>query len=396
MAATILPALPKSIIKHIAVPVGAFLKSTGIIDYGREDCHAFKKKEELTSLTSHVQQFLTNNYNGAYAVSALNILTVRNVNKFIKDDHAKGRQTPESIAAEKVYNRLNNESKQRRRERRIEGAIAAASKKTERAAFLQDEAAKAEAILRRMIEWVHLLFDGELNVSEFPLVTVSNKAEGALVMKEGLVLLEEDEAGLRLLKTDVDSVFGILRGNASEESKECRQIVISLETLMEILRNCETVSHLFVNARPVISLPAAPTPILANRHRGTQPGSSKWKFGDPLTNKVGGIKVLSANMRQRMNGIQRKVKSFHGDMSLRISKEEDEIVQKKVQRKSVRFSVEKAKINSEYPTALNELKTVELSGYYQNAIIAPHLYTSTFRIKQNYIIVTISTKSNLV
>lgn len=108
LAATIIfEPMPKSICKFLAVHVKDYLNSAGLIDYSKETYHAFKLKPKvdvLETLKIAVKSTLTRDYNAVFAQTAMSVITLGNVNSFIKNDHIKNIRSPVQIAADKLFN----------------------------------------------------------------------------------------------------------------------------------------------------------------------------------------------------------------------------------------------------------------------------------------------------
>ena len=270
---TSIPSVPKSICKDVAIPVAEFYKTVQVINYS-QPCLSLKNVQDLTALRTFVAQSLRVKYNNDYAKSAVALLTLKNVNAWLKKDHKNGIQTPADAVKEREFKKMSNEAAKIRKERT---AIEEKEKKDALEVILKDLSEKADLadkVVARVRDWCSLLFIQDQSI-------------------EGIILSTVSEQALLTLKTDVDEVFRELRGAASISCPRCRGIVLELEKIMKLLRTHKCVAHLslflsIAMPTPPSSNTAAIAPLLpAKKRRGTTKGDLKWRVGDLM----GGLKI---------------------------------------------------------------------------------------------------------
>lgn len=342
-----LPSVPKSISYSLKDCAKDYFDKN--LNYSMP-CPVYKLDTELTALRAQVYKDLELKYSDAFAKSSLILFNLKNVNDFVKKLHAKANLSAEGDAQRRELNRLSNVAAKERKSRNIQEKAEEEKTRAELMELLNDQATLAEGVLRRARQWESLLYS----------------TEG--VSFEGIVLLTDDEKNLMVLKTDIDNIFLQLRGEATVLSSRCLKIVIEMERIMKLLRSHPCVQHLvqFVSVREIVSNVLEPTYVTPpKQHRGTALGSTKWRVGDAPEGRVGGIKVLHLNVRNRATHLDKKAKVFHDLLSTRVVVEEkilSSTTVRGVQRKSLVFSTEEAKKEAQCPTKMSEQSDETLEG----------------------------------
>jgi len=359
--ANVVPIVPKSICKEVSVPVSDFFATKQIQNYA-QPCLVYKTDLDLVPLKDHVFRALVLKYNNAYATSALKLFNLKSVNLFLRTSHSKQNRSIEDAAKEKELVRLSNVAAKARKARKLSEQLAKVAAAKLALDNLTEKADLADLVVARASEWQGLLFSPPPN-------PVGAVFDGILrVPIEGIVLLTNDEENLLTLKADVDMVFVELRGQASIDLTRCCDIVVSLEKIMALLRSHPTVQHLrsflTITQSPIVAIPdstTSTTPVKG--HRGTKIGSRKWRIGDLMSARIGGLKTTNTSLRNKMTFFKTKLKTFHEISALRVIQEEKEITTKKAGgRKTLRFTEEEAKAESLRPTKMSELSDDLLQG----------------------------------
>ena len=215
---------------------------------------------------------------------------------------------------------------------------------------MSEKADLADKVVARVRDWCSLLFIQDQSI-------------------EGIILSTVSEQALLTLKTDVDEVFRELRGAASISCPRCRGIVLELEKIMKLLRTHKCVAHLSLFLSIAIPTPpssntAAIAPILpAKKRRGTTKGDLKWRVGDLMSARIGGLKISNKSLRSKQTSLTSKLKSHHQLTSLRLSQEEIQIKTNNANgRKNLRFTKEEAKTDSLCHTKMCKISDIEIQG----------------------------------
>jgi len=138
--------MPKSICQFLAAPVKVFFQLNNFLNYGINTFHSFKKIEELAGLKTHIVSTLTDTYNETFAKEALKLLTLPQVNKFIKADYEKFSRTPDQMASERLFNAQKSAASRARQKRTAEETALLLIAKTQRTKDLAELALAAESV----------------------------------------------------------------------------------------------------------------------------------------------------------------------------------------------------------------------------------------------------------
>lgn len=334
--------VPKSISYSLATAAKVYFDR--ILNSYKAPCPVYKVVAELTDLRTEVFTALALQSGDAFAKASLVLFTLKNVNDFVKRTHKKANLSAENEAQQKQINRLANVSSKARKERGIQEKAVLEANRLHTLGILNDQADSADTVVTRARVWESHLCSTEI------------------------VLLTENERNLSVLKKDIDIILNQFRGESSIISPRCRQIVIELERIMDILRSHKCVQHMaeFVAIREVSPLMQPTTVEVASKqHRGSTLGKRLWRVDDDIDDRLGGLKVLNGNIRNRAPTLDKKAEVLFKYINQRVKEEEKDIDSKNVNsggRKTLRFSKEHAKQESICPTKFSENNDENLEG----------------------------------
>jgi hypothetical protein len=215
--------VPKSISYALATAAKEYFDR--VLNYS-QPCPVYKIFTELVALRTEVFSHLSLKFDDDYAKASLSLFNLKNVNDFVKKIHKKANLSPESEARQKELNRLAAVAAKARKERGVQEKAVEEATRISTLTTLDGQADSADMVLTRARVWAsHFYSDDGVAVA-------------------GIVLLTGNETNLIVLKTDIDLIFNQFRGQSSIISQRCRQIVIELERIMDLLRAHVCVQHI--------------------------------------------------------------------------------------------------------------------------------------------------------
>ena len=348
----VFPRMPKSICHFLADLVKAYLYSKDILNYNINTFHTFKKLDELSGLLSHIVSSLTETYNATFAREAQKLITISQVNKFIKADHAKFSRSAEQLETDKQFNAQKSAAARARQKRTAEEGALELIAKAKRTKDLAELALAAESTVLAGKAWIPLLFN----------------PDGSEIEK--LVLLSDDERHLTQLKADIAAHLEKLRGKVVNESARCLEVVVALEKILPSLRSHSALKTLdldtVVHADDITTGPVAPP---AKKKSGGQKNVFRWTSLSTFAARKGGLKVFNKGHKAKMIILDKNLKQMKEDLTERVHLEEDAVDKQKItaqiRRIGLKKTTEQAKRDSMKPTRFSELLSEELTGMYK-------------------------------